>query len=48
MFVNQRAAKHFAPQAVEEHAIGVELAVEAVAIPDGNAVKLNRLTDLFV
>ena len=37
VFVNLGATKHFAPQAVEEDAIGVELAVEVVAIPDGNA-----------
>lgn len=37
MFVYEGAAEHFAAQAIEEDAVGVELPVKVVAIPDGNA-----------
>lgn len=37
MLVYERAAEHFAAQAIEEHAVGVELSVEVVAVPDGDA-----------
>ena len=37
MFVYEGAAEHFAAQAIEEDAVGMELPVKVVAIPDGNA-----------
>ena len=37
MFVYEGAAEHFAAQAIEEDAVGVELSVEVVAVPDGDA-----------
>ena len=37
MLVYEGAAEHFAAQAIEEHAVGVELSVEVVAVPDGDA-----------
>ena len=37
MLVYERAAEHLAAQAIEEDAIGMELPVEVVAVPDSNA-----------
>ena len=37
MFVDEGAAQHFAFQTIEENAIGVELSVEVITIPNSNA-----------
>ena len=37
MLVDERAAEHFAAQAIEEDAVGVELSIKVVAVPDRNA-----------
>ena len=36
MLVYKRTAEHFAAQAIKEHAIGVELPVEVIAVPNCN------------